>query len=138
KVIYQDSLVVTVSGIVKDWSGNSNFAFTDFISISTATHSFIKAQIPTEDWSSLSPHRSMAFVKLIPGTSAAQVNERFAAFIKANVKLHNPGAKLSMYLQPITDIHFTQTLNRGDDGDNFRKAYMPLLYILIGLALFIL
>ena len=138
KVMYEDSLQVNVSGIVKDWNENTEFAYTDFISITTATHSFLKTRIPTEDWSSLSPHRSMAFVKLTKGTTAAQVNARFAAYIKEHVKFQNPGSKLSMYLQPITDIHFTKTLNRGDDGDNFRKAYMPLLYALMGLAVFIL
>ncbi|MES1225249.1 MAG: FtsX-like permease family protein, partial [Bacteroidota bacterium] len=102
------------------------------------THSFLKDRIPTEDWSSLSPHRSMAFVKLTAGTTASQVNARFATYIKEHVKLHNPGSKLTMYLQPVTDVHFTKTLNRGDDGDSFRKAYMPLLYSLMGLAAFIL
>jgi len=138
KVLYEDSLQVNVSGIVKDWSENTEFSYTDFISIKTATHSFLKNRIPTEDWSSLSPHRSMAFVKLTKGITAAQINSRFAAYIKEHVKFQNPGSKLSMYLQPITDIHFTKTLNRGDDGDNFRKAYMPLLYALMGLAVFIL
>ena len=79
KVIYEDSLPVNVSGIVKDWSGNTNFGFTDFISIKTATHSFLKKDIPVEDWSSLSPHRSMAFVKLAKGRTAAQINARFTA-----------------------------------------------------------
>ena len=96
KVIYQDSLSVTVSGIVKDWNDNTNFAYTDFISISTATHSFLKNRIPTEDWRSLSPHRSMAFVKLMPGTTAGQVNARFVAYIREHVKLANPGSKLTM------------------------------------------
>src|SRR5438552_2719497 len=138
KVVYQDSLQLNVSGIVKDWSENTDFGFTDFISISTATHSFLKNHVPTEDWSSLSPHRSMAFVKLSAGTTAAQVNERFAAFIKEHVKPSNDGSKLSMWLQPITDIHFTKEFHRGDDGDDFRKAYMPVLYLLMGLAVFIL
>ena len=137
KVIYDDSLQATVSGIVKDWDQKTDFGYTDFISISTATHSFLKQQIPTEDWSSLSPHRSMAFVKLAKGTSAAQVNERFSAFIKTHVKLDNAGS-LSMQLQPLTAIHFTDEYHRGDDGDNFRKAYMPALYALMGVALFIL
>jgi len=78
---------VTVSGIVKDWDKNTDFGFTNFISISTATHSFLKNQIPTDDWSSLGPHHSMAFVKLAKGITAAQINERFATFIKEHVKL---------------------------------------------------
>jgi len=137
-VVYDDSLRVSVAGIVKDWNGNTDFGYTDFISIGTATHSFLKQQIPREDWSSLSPHQSMAFVKLAKGVSAAQVNNRFASYIKEHVKLDGRGSKLSMYLQPLSEIHFTTEFHRGDDGDGFRKAYMPVLYTLIGVALFIL
>lgn len=138
KLIYEDSLQVEVSGIVKDWDGNTNFGFTDFISIGTATHSFLRKDIPTEDWQSLSPHRSMAFVKLLAGETADQINKRFAAYIKEHITFHDPGSKLTMFLQPLTEIHFTSDFHRGDDGDSFRKAYMPALYILMGLALFIL
>lgn len=138
-VIYDDSLKVTVSGIIKDWSGHTDFGYTDFISIRTAVHSFLKNQIPTEDWSSLSPHRSQAFVKLSPGTTPEQVNALFAAFIKKNMKPGDPGSKLRMWLQPLTDIHFTPDFHRGDDGDNqFRKAYLPTIYALMGAAFFIL
>lgn len=137
-VIYDDSLRVSVAGIVKDWTGNTDFGYTDFISISTATHSFLKQQIPREDWSSLGPHRSMAFVKLAKGVSAAQINKSFASYIKEHVKMDGSGSKLSMYLQPLNALHFTTEFHRGDDGDGFRKAYMPVLYALIGVALFIL
>jgi putative ABC transport system permease protein len=138
-VTYDDSLNVTVSGIIKDWNSNSDFAYTDFISISTATHSFLKSRIPTEDWTCLSPHQSQAFIKLSKGTTVEQVNAAFGAFIKKNVRLTDQGAKLSMWLQPLTDIHFTPEFHRGDDGDNqFRKAYLPTIYALMGAALFIL
>ncbi len=137
-VIYDDSLKVSVSGIIKDWGKNTDFGYTDFISISTATHSFLKNQIPTEDWTSLSPHRSQAFIKLSKGTSVAQVNEQFASFIRKNLK-QTGLSKLTMWLQPLSNIHFTPDFHRGDDGDNqFRKAYLPTLYALMGAALFIL
>src|SRR5215472_2197539 len=42
QVIYNDSLKVTVSGVVKDWSGNTDFGFKDFISFNTVQHSFLK------------------------------------------------------------------------------------------------
>lgn len=137
-VIYDDSLRVAVSGIVKDWKGNTDLGYTDFISISTAQSRFLKNNIPTQDWNSLRPHQAMAFVKLLPGTTPQQINARFAVFIKKNVKLDLPGSSLSMWLQPLTSIHFTNDFHRGDDGDNFRKPYLPTLYVLIGLALFIL
>lgn len=135
-VIYDDSLQVSVSGIVKDWTQNSDFNYTDFISISTATHSFLKTDIATENWSSLRPHNGSAFVKLANGVTPEQINNRFAAFIKSHVKPSN--GKLMMYLQPLSAIHFTTEFRRGDDGDDFTKAYMPTLYILMGVALFIL
>ncbi len=137
-VIYDDSLRVNVSGIVRDWNKNTDFGYTDFISISTATSSFLKNQIPTDDWSSLSPHRSMAFVKLANGVTAAQIDKEFDMFIKKHVKLHHDGSSLTMHLQPLTDMHFTKDFHRGDDGDDFRKPYLPTLYALMGVALFIL
>lgn len=137
-VIYDDSLLVNVSGIVKDWKENTDFGYTDFISISTATHSFVKKDIPTEDWSSLSPHRAMALVKLEKGITAEQINARFADFIRQHVKFSDPSSRLRMYLQPLSSIHFTSEFRRGDDGDDFRKAYLPTLYILMGVAIFIL
>jgi len=138
-VIYDDSLKVTVSGILEDWNYKSDFAYTDFISIRTATHSFLRSRIPTEDWSNLGPHQSQAFVKLSKAGSVTKVNEAFAVFIKKNVKPRQIGTKINMWLQPITDIHFTPEFHRGDDGDNqFRKAYRPVIYALMGTAVFIL
>lgn len=135
-VLYDDSLQVTVSGIVKDWTKNSDFNYTDFISVSTATHSFLKNNIATEDWSSLRPHNGSAFVKLSKGVTPQQINKRFSDFIQSHVKLTD--GRLTMYLQPLNNIHFTSNFRRGDDGDDFRKAYMPTLYVLMGVALFIL
>lgn len=41
-------------------------------------------------------------------------------------------------MQSIKDLHFTHEYNRADDGDGFRKTYLPTLYLLIGVAIFIL
>jgi len=137
-VIYQDSLRVNVSGIVKDWTENTDFGYTDFISISTVTHSFLKQRFSNADWRSLQPHNSLVMVKLDKRVTADMVNKRFATYIKDHVKFQQAGTKLTMYLQPLTDIHFTKEFRRGDDGDDFRKAYMPTLYSLMGVAVFIL
>ena len=137
-VVYDDSLKMQVSGIIKDRAGHSDLGYTDFLSLITATHSFLKNRIPTTDWTSLSPHRSMAFVKLDKGVTAEQVNRRFAAYIKAHVHLVRPGSSIAFYLQPLRALHFTPEFHRGDDGDNWRKPYMPTIYALMGVAVFIL
>ncbi len=136
-VVYDDSLQLSVTGIVKDWDQNTNFGYTAFMSIKNIQNGYLKQQIASDDWKSLSPHQSMAFVKLNKGVTASQVNAQFAVFIKKNVKLP-AGAKLTMELQPLGDIHFAKEFHRGDDGDDFRKPYLPILYTLMGVALFIL
>lgn len=137
-VIYEDSLRVTVGGVVRDWTANTDFGYTDFISIGTATHSFLKSQIPTEDWNSLRPHSSMAFVKLARGVKVETVNARINAFLHKHVHPEDNGPKATFWLQPLSDIHFARDFHRGDDGDDFRKPYLPTLHMLMGVAVFIL
>jgi putative ABC transport system permease protein len=136
-VVYQDSLQVTVSGVIKDWEKNTDFPYTDFISLSTAPNSFLKDQIPTTDWRSLHPHRSMAFVKLDEETTAKQVNNQLES-IRKKIKPSDFGFLENLQLQALNDIHFSNDYYRADDGDGFRKAHLPTLYMLMGLSLFIL
>src|SRR5579863_1953232 len=137
-VLYDDSVQVHVSGIVRDLAGNSDVGYTDFISITTATHSYWKSDIPTTDWTSLSPHQSMAFVKLGKGVRPERVNAQFAEYIRQHVTFLPAGGSLKFYLQPLGDLHYTADFHRGDDGDLWRKVYPPTVYALIGVAIFIL
>jgi ABC-type antimicrobial peptide transport system permease subunit len=137
-VVYNDSLILTVSGIIEDWKRNTDLPFTDFISISTVSNAFLRRTIPTNNWSSLEPHRSMTFVRLNKTTTAADVNARVAAYIKKHVRPSTSGSLVKEELQPITKMHFTNESFRSDDGDNFRKAHLKTLYIFTGIALFIL
>jgi putative ABC transport system permease protein len=137
-VIYDDSVPVHVSGIVRDPAGNTDVGYTDFISITTATHGYWKSDIPTTDWTPLSPHQSMAFVKLAKGVTPERVNTQFAEYIRQHVTFHRAGVSLKYYLQPLGDLHYTADFHRGDDGDLWRKVYPPTVYALIGVAIFIL
>ncbi|HEV9037829.1 MAG TPA: ABC transporter permease [Puia sp.] len=138
-VIYDDSLPVTVAGIVDDWTRLSDLNYTSFISISTAPHSWIRNQFPTADWSSLQPHRSQAFVRLARGVNPEEVNARMNDLVRKAHLVMFPGASAPhLYLQSLYDIHYTPDFHPSDSGDDFRKAYLPLLYTLIGVAFFIL
>jgi len=138
-VIYDDSLTVTVGGIVKDWDGLSDLAYTSFISISTAPNSWVKGRFPTADWASLQPHQSQAFVKLAKGVTPAQVNAALAAYVRRENPVPFPGASSPhFYLQPLHEMHYAATYHITDTGDDFRQAYLPLLYTLMAVAGFIL
>src|SRR5579872_454115 len=141
KVIYDDSLSLTVAGIVRDWDRPSDLNYTSFISISTAPNSWLRGRIPTTDWSSLQPRQSQAFVRLEKGITPARVNAELARYLRNlfPAPVVFPGARhLRLYLQSLRDMHYTPDLHAADTGDDFSKAYLPLLYTLMWIALFIL
>ena len=135
QVVYGDSIRAYVGGIIEDWSHNSDFAFTDYLSFCTAPQTYLKDRIPTDDWRSLGPHQSQAFVMLDKGVTPEQINARFAAFVK---NIHLKHGSIKMYLQPLTSAHFAEWFHIEDDGDDWRKPYLPTLYVLMGVAAFIL
>jgi predicted permease len=138
-VVYDDSLPVTVAGIVDDWNRLSDLNYTSFISLSTAPHSWIRNQFPTADWASLHPHQSQAFVRLARGVTPQQVNAAMNDLVRRTHPVLFPGAGVPhLYLQSLYDIHYTPDFHPSDSGDDFRKAYLPLLYALMGVAFFIL
>ena len=140
-VIYDDSLKLTVAGIVRDWDRPSDLNYTSFISISTAPESWLRDRIPTTDWSSLQPRRSQAFVRLEKGVDPTRVNAELTEYIQKLIPapVLFPGAShLRLYLQSLRDMHYTPDFHPADTGDDFPKAYLPLLYALMWLALFVL
>jgi ABC-type antimicrobial peptide transport system permease subunit len=137
-LVYNDSLTLSVTGVIKDWENHSDLPYTDFISLKTAENPFLKKEIPSLDWSSLRPHGTLAFVKIDKNTSKAQVDKRLKDYLNVHAKAAFYGKLVKLELQSIKDIHFTKVYDRADDGDGFRKAHLPTLYILIGVALFVL
>ena len=137
ELIYGDSLHVRVSGIIKDYSGNTDFPYTDFISFSTISHGFLKHVYPQDQWRfNLGTPGIQAFVKLSKNANPGQAAALFDSLLQRHIandaflKL----LKLNMVLQPLGDVHF----NERYDHDGIRKANQPALYGLIGAAVFIL
>jgi putative ABC transport system permease protein len=137
EVIYQDSLHVHVSAVVRDWKENTDLPYTDFISFPTIAGSFLKDVRHMDDWVY---HRGggmfywpTCFVKLAKVSSPVQIDAQLSALATR----HMAGADLKhpflLHLQPLADIHFNTDYN-----DNLRKAHLPTLYALTGIAIFIL
>ena len=124
-VVYEDSLTVSVTGIVKDWDDNTDFGFKDLISYNTLERSFLKTYI--QNWNMAGSNINI-YVKLAPGTTAAQAERQFHAFFQQH------GMKASLSLQPLADVHF----NAAYQDTYGRRAHKPTLFALAGIALFIL
>jgi len=125
---YEDSLMVTVTGVVADWVGNSDYNFSQWVSYSTIPNSFWKKQLIIDNWGWLN-HSSQVMVKLSKGVTPSQINAQFVAFAKRHL---NPPPGFAVLLEPLRDIHF----HPGDEGP--RRSMLPVLYTVMGVAGFIL
>lgn len=129
-VIYADSQQMNVAGIVKDWEQPSDLTFTDFISFATIVPGSYFGYINLNEWTDIWS-ASQAFVKLTPNSTPEQVNAQFPAFAESHFQ---KPLRFTPHLQPLSELHFD-----ADYGDNYsRKAHLPTLYSLMGVALFIL
>jgi putative ABC transport system permease protein len=134
QLYYNDSLVATVTGIVKSMPKNSDFAFEDFISLKSIETKSKRKEFGLDEWTNTNGS-SQAFVKLTKGTSEANINKQLIKFLDKNLdKKDEWNAGRSLVLQPLTDIHFNTDLQ-----DNFsRQAHLSTLYALMGIAIFLL
>ncbi|WP_207510496.1 ABC transporter permease [Longitalea luteola] len=126
-IIYNDSLNIRVAGIVKDPAKNTDFNFTDFISFNT-----LKKGAAFESWND-GYTSAQVFVKLANGVPPSRINASLADLSNRHYKQTGTG-KTTWLLQPLSTIHFDARY-----GDTYsRKVHLPTLYILMGIALFIL
>lgn len=134
EIIYDDSLKVRVSGIVKDWNKNTDFPYREFISFSTIKSSFLKERMDKNDWH---PGKDNFWIwsvaKLAPGVSQDQMRSRMQGVVQKYMK-PDRSTTFSLQLQPLADIHF----NSNYDHDDIRKAHKPTLFGLISIAVFLL
>ncbi|CAM3791098.1 ABC transporter permease [Mucilaginibacter galii] len=134
QVIYNDSLKVTVSGIVADLDQNTDFTFQDFISLSSADHNpGIQADYANKNWNNTSDVNQL-FIKISKGSSLASVQKQVNAIYQSHSE-NRAGFKSQMFaLQPLSDLHFDA--NYGNF--NQRIANRKVLYSLLGVAAFLL
>ncbi|HEY6901596.1 MAG TPA: FtsX-like permease family protein, partial [Puia sp.] len=131
-MVFNDSLVVRVTGIIKDWTSHTDYPFTEFISYSTRNHPFLRKHLfPDNAQEGFSPYLSRAFIKLLPGSSPTGT----AAALHALAQTHpaQSDIRYDLTLQPLSDIHFDANI-----ADGIHKAHLPTLYALMGIGVFIL
>jgi len=135
EVIYRDSIRTTVTGIVKDWRQNTDLPFTDFISLATIRASLLRREINLDEWNDIWS-ASQTFVKLANGATPDGVNAQLSQFSKNHFGPNRGTGDFFFvpHLQPLSRLHFD-----ADYLDNYsRKAHLPTLYGLMGVAVFIL
>lgn len=135
-VYYNDSLTVTVSGIVKDLPEPTDLYFGDFISFSTIERSWLKNTIQLQEWHSTNSS-SQAFVKVSKGIQLSQINFQLKQIAEKYAKNEEDQDWHTTYkMQALSDLHFDIKL--GIFNASRPAAHLPTLRILILVSLLIL
>ena len=130
-IIYNDSIKMTVTGVVKDIETVTDFTFKEFISYTTIRASTFKDGMGWSEWGSINSGAQF-FIKLNRDIVTRSVQKQIQQLLDKNQK--EAYLKNTFTLQNLRDIHFNQ------DYDNFdqRQAHLPTLYGLLGVAFILL
>ena len=132
-LIYDDTINVTVAGIIKDWNRITDFAFTDMISYATINATGLKREMGEDNWNSFSSS-SQAFVKLAKGVTPQRIEAELVPFSAKYFTGYEKKDSFRVRLQPFTALHFDTVYGK----DYGTEANLPTLYGLMAIALFIL
>ena len=135
RIIYNDSIQTTVTGVVADAPANTDLSFEEFLSLATVQTTGLKNDFGLEGWGSTSS-ASQLYVKLAPQAQPAQVHGQ----LKKLMKKYRPDDNMDVSntaewaLQPLRDMHF---------NGNYNTYFIPVasrttLYGLAAAALFLL
>lgn len=135
-IIYNDSIVTTVAGIVDDIKENTDFHFKEVISLATIPATGLKRQYSWANWHGFNVG-SQFFIKTVPGkNTAAAIAQGLRSLLKKYNKQANKDGNNTMVfgLQPLRDLHFDTVY--GNFGDH--TAHKPTLYALLAIAFILL
>lgn len=140
RVIYRDSLEVTVAGIVADIENNTDFNFTDFISFATTQSGWMKKELDFQEWGSISSGW-LCMIRVADGSALGNIEELLKTMAKEkDDKEAASGDPLTTFtsfsLQPLSDIHFNTTLGTWNDGRS--GASLGTIKALVAIALLLL
>lgn len=140
KVIYRDSLEMTVAGIISDPPGNTDLNFTDFISLSTTQRVPLKQEFNYENWDQINSSW-MCMIRLSANSDITEINTLLQVISKerndwAASTLQSLTTFTSFVPQPLRNIHFNMDLGTWDHGRS--STSIGTIEALIAIALLIL
>lgn len=136
-LVYNDSLNITVTAIVENLKGRTDFIFEEFISSPTLLQTPLREQFLEKNWNNTNSN-SQLFVKVSNNADIAAVQSQFDALAEEHQDEESKkyGEERHFKLQPLSDIHFNE--NYGIyDWSNGQASKSLLIYLAI-IALFLL
>jgi hypothetical protein len=131
-LVINDTVQATVTGIVKDLPGNSDFYFGTIVSRSTLETARLKDQC-WNSWGCTNTNNQL-FVRLKAGVSADVLAEQLSALYKRRQDPRDE-ARVRIELQPFSDLHFDTNYDGFDDGRTAHKKTLYGLMVVAGILL---
>lgn len=137
-IVYQDTILTTVSGIVANFEDRTDIVFEEFISLKTGLKQDMTNTIRESGWDNTNS-ASQLFVKLTKNTSSSEVQKTLTSIAEQHT---DPEMKLqgrsNVYtLQPLSDLHLNPLFGTFDFsvGRTSMAALKSLLLLAIILIL---
>lgn len=144
-LIYNDSILVKVTGVVENFKDRTDFNFEEFLSLKTARYSHMKNMILSDAWNNTNS-ATQVFIKIAKKVEITEIQEQLDLLAKGNAdpELLSYGMNRSFDLQPLSDIHFnvdTGVFNNSDGQASktvlIGLAFVALFLLLLGCINFI-
>lgn len=126
-----DTIQAKITGVIADYTENSDFIFQDFISLSTIQTEERKEWYGLHAWNSVNSS-SQLFVKTDPGITAKSLEPGLKALAEKNFDKEEE-SETSFFAEPVTEMHFSQNYA----NDHISKVFLKGL-IFIGLIILVL
>jgi putative ABC transport system permease protein len=123
----EDTLLFTVTGILKDVPGNSQLQFDALPSMNT---------IYKPEWMTHG-HGVTTYVELAPHTDVAALEKKFSAYLKKYRMSGGQQLSYELFLLPLKDVH-ANAADISDEHVNFQKFDKRYTYMLIVIGLLVL
>ncbi|MAB48966.1 MAG: cell division protein FtsX [Flavobacteriaceae bacterium] len=136
-LVYNDSLNITVTGIVENFKERTDFVFEEFISRPTLLQTRLRDNVLNKEWDNITSD-SQLYVKVSNSANLLAVQKRFDDLAKEHRSEDSKkyGYEQRFKLQPLDDIHFNE--NYGIYDWSKGQASKSLLTSLALVALFLL
>ncbi|MBC9794755.1 FtsX-like permease family protein [Sinomicrobium weinanense] len=136
-LVYNDSVVVKVTGVVANFKERSDLIFEEFLSLQTATQSDMKDMVADTNWNNTNS-ASQLFIKTAENTDISDIQKRLDILAEQHEdkQLLEFGQKRRFHIQPLKDIHFNP--NYGIFDYSTGQASKPVLIGLSCIAFFLL
>jgi len=134
RLMYDDSIAVTVTGVVADLDEITDFGFQEFVSMQTVEQTGLKNRWSWDEWGSVNS-ASQLFVRLVRGADAKAVERQIVDLQKRHSEEKDRVDQTRHYLQPLSDIHLNPQYG---SFDNRTQGDRSVLYGLLAIAAFLL